>query len=171
VREVYERAAANAPSIVFIDEIDAVGGARGEHDNTNRALLPLLTALDGFDSKAAGGAAVFTVAATNRPDVLDPALVRPGRLSRTVTIGLPDEAGRRALLDRLTAGVPLGDDVDLDLLATITAGKSPADLGGLVQQAGLVALRSAPDGTEPVVDAAAFAEALAGDAPAQQPAA
>lgn len=164
VREIYERARENAPSIVFIDEIDSFGGARGgdDHSGGSRALLPLLAEMDGFGSGAAGGAVVFTIAATNRPDTLDPALVRPGRLSRTVTVGLPEEAGRRALLERLTAGVPLGADVDVNLLAEVTDGMSPADLGGLVQQATLHALSTAEPGAEPSVDAASFVAVLQG---------
>lgn len=162
VREVFERARANAPSIIFVDEIDAIGAARGGDDSSGggRILTTLLAEMDGFGSAAAGRASVFVIAATNRPDVLDPALVRPGRLSRTVTVGLPDLAGRVALLARMTAGVPLAADVNLTSLAQATDGLSPADLGGVVQEAAMVALRSAGGDAEPVVDAAAFAAVL-----------
>jgi transitional endoplasmic reticulum ATPase len=165
IRELFARARENAPAVIFLDEIDSIGGRRGEHDSVSsaRILTPLLAEMDGFDSAAAGGAPVFVIGATNRPDVLDEALTRPGRLSASVEIGLPDEAGRTELLRRMTAAMTLDADIDLEALAQRTDGMSPADVAGLCQQAGLAAMRRSPAVIS--VDAAAFEEALTGDAP------
>jgi SpoVK/Ycf46/Vps4 family AAA+-type ATPase len=157
VARLFARARDNAPSIVFLDEIDAIGAARSEGGSSvlDRTLTQLLTEIDGITEQRG----VFVMAATNRPDMLDPALLRGGRLSRTVTIPLPDRAGRRRLLGLFSATMPLRD-VDLDAVAARTDGFSGADLEALCQQAALRAmLRS--DG-DPVVTPAAFAEALEG---------
>ena len=157
VARLFARARDNAPSIVFLDEIDAIGAARSEGGSSvlDRTLTQLLTEIDGITEQRG----VFVMAATNRPDMLDPALLRGGRLSRTVTIPLPDRAGRRRLLGLFSASMPLRD-VDLDAVADRTDGFSGADLEALCQQAALRAmLRS--DG-DPVVTPAAFAEALSG---------
>ena len=146
VQRVFERARANRPSIVFIDEVDALGRARG-HDvggAGDRQLTQLLTEMDGLGSTTG----VMVLAATNRPDVLDPALVRGGRLSRTITLPLPDEALRRELLGRLTARMPTVG-VDLDRVAAATDGMSGADLAALCQQAGVHALVRARSAGEP----------------------
>ncbi|GAA1242508.1 AAA family ATPase [Oryzihumus leptocrescens] len=162
VREVFERARTNAPSIVFIDEIDSIGGARGENDSngSSRILTSLLAEMDGFASAAAGHSLVFVIGATNRAEVLDPALTRPGRLSRSVHIGLPDGDARAALLDRLTAQMPLAEDVDLAHLASATAGLSPAEMKGLCEVAALEAFGAGQAGSEPLVSASAFERAL-----------
>lgn len=158
VARLFARARDNAPSIVFLDEIDAIAAARSEGGGSSvldRTLTQLLTEIDGITEQRG----VFVMAATNRPDMLDPALLRGGRLSRTVTIPLPDRPGRRRLLALFSASMPLRD-VDLDAVADRTDGFSGADLEALCQQAALRAmLRS--DGA-PVVTPAAFAEALAG---------
>ncbi|HET7489510.1 MAG TPA: AAA family ATPase [Acidimicrobiales bacterium] len=139
IRELFAEARSVAPAIVFIDELDAVGASRGtgashEHDQT---LNQLLTELDGFESRSA----VVIIAATNRPDILDPALVRPGRFDRKVEITAPDRAGRRAILDIHAAGKPLAPDVDLDALAGLTRGFSGADLAGMLNEAAVLATR------------------------------
>ena len=154
VVRLFARARDNAPSIVFIDEIDAIASARSEMGSSvlDRTLTQLLTELDGMTEQRG----VFVVAATNRPEVLDPALLRPGRLSRVITIPLPDRAQRRTLLGLFTATMPLAG-VDLGALAGETDGLSGADLEALCQQA---ALRAMVDGS-PDVTAAAFAGALA----------
>lgn len=136
IQRLFERARANRPSIVFIDEIDALGSTRrGEGEPGEGQLTQLLVEMDGLDD-ASG---VLVVAATNRPDVLDPALVRGGRLSRTIEIGLPDEAGRLALLQHFTRRMPTVG-VDLAAAARATEGMSGADLKALCQQAGVNAL-------------------------------
>lgn len=155
VARLFARARDNAPSIVFLDEIDAVAAARSEGGSSvlDRTLTQLLTEIDGITEQRG----VFVMAATNRPDMLDPALLRGGRLSRTITIPLPDRAGRRRLLGLFSASMPLRD-VDLDAVAARTDGFSGADLEALCQQAALRAMLRA-DG-DPVVTPAAFAEAL-----------
>ena len=136
IRRLFERARENRPSIVFIDEIDAIAGRRGEgvgvHD---QHVNQLLAEIDGI----AGQKGIFVVGATNRPDQLDPALLRGGRLSRTLVIGLPDEPARRAILGLYTARMPTRA-VDLDELARSTDGSSPADLKALCQEAAMVAM-------------------------------
>jgi len=142
VRGLFVEARKSAPCIVFIDEIDAVGSARsgnrdsGERDQT---LNQLLIEMDGFNP-AEG---VVVLAATNRPDILDEALVRPGRFDRRVTLSLPDRAARRAILGIHTRDVPLERDVDLDRLASQSSGMTPADLANVVNEAALLAARRA----------------------------
>ena len=159
VAQLFTRARENAPSFVFIDEIDAIAGARSEAGSyLDRTLTQLLTEIDGLVKQPG----VFVMAATNRPEMLDPALLRGGRLSRTITIPLPDIGDRRRLLNLFTARMPLAD-VDLDRLAGATAGYSGADLEALCQQAAInsmVAATRAETSGPSVVTAAAFAEAL-----------
>ena len=158
VKRVFERARAAAPAIVFLDEADALGAARGENDDAgyDRQLNQLLQEMDGID----GDRGVFVLAATNRPDRLDPALTRGGRLSRTIEIPLPDEQGRRAMLARMTEPMPLVG-VDLDALAARTEGFSGADLHALCQQAAVAAIVRGGDAGEPQVLAADFETAVA----------
>lgn len=142
VRELFQEAKANAPAIVFIDEIDAVGRARGAgfgigHDEREQTLNQLLAEMDGFDRDER----VIVLAATNRPDVLDPALLRPGRFDRRVLVDLPERGARRAILGVHTAGKPLASDVDLERLAEQTVGFSGADLANLANEAALAAVR------------------------------
>jgi transitional endoplasmic reticulum ATPase len=143
IRRLFERARANRPSIVFIDEIDAVAGRRGAtlgHDDSH--VNQLLSEIDGV----AGQRGVFVIGATNRPDQIDPALLRGGRLSRTVMLGLPDEAGRLALLRLHTARMPTVA-VRLDEIARATDGMSPADLKALCQEAALAAMTRGSEGS------------------------
>ena len=142
VRDLFETAKANRPSLIFIDEIDAVGRQRGAglgggHDEREQTLNQLLVEMDGFDPNAG----VILLAATNRPDVLDPALLRPGRFDRRIVVDNPDAKGREAILKVHTRGKPLGKDVDLDSLARRTPGFSGADLANLVNEAALLAAR------------------------------
>ncbi len=142
VRDLFEQGKKNAPCIVFIDEIDAVGrhrgaGLGGGHDEREQTLNQLLVEMDGFESNEG----VILVAATNRPDVLDPALLRPGRFDRRVVVGRPDVKGREAILRVHTKKVPLGDDVDLMVVARGTPGFAGADLANLVNEAALAAAR------------------------------
>src|ERR1700688_2181010 len=142
VRDLFENGKKNAPCIIFIDEIDAVGrhrgaGLGGGHDEREQTLNQLLVEMDGFESNEG----VILVAATNRPDVLDPALLRPGRFDRRVVVGRPDVNGREAILKVHTKKVPLGDDVDLSVLARGTPGLAGADLANLVNEAALNAAR------------------------------
>ncbi len=142
VRDLFEQGKKNAPCIIFIDEIDAVGrhrgaGLGGGHDEREQTLNQLLVEMDGFESNEG----VILVAATNRPDVLDPALLRPGRFDRRVVVGRPDVSGREAILKVHTKKVPLGDDVDLSVLARGTPGLAGADLANLVNEAALNAAR------------------------------
>ncbi|MCC5952819.1 MAG: ATP-dependent zinc metalloprotease FtsH [Acidimicrobiia bacterium] len=142
VRGLFEQAKAEAPCIVFVDEIDAVGRHRGSghgggHDEREQTLNQLLVELDGFDE----GSGVILVAATNRPDVLDPALLRPGRFDRQVVVDAPDLAGRTAILEVHGRGTPLDDAVDLELVARRTPGFTGADLANLVNEAALLATR------------------------------
>jgi len=144
VRDLFSQAKEAAPAIVFVDELDAVGRARsgsgsfGGGDEREQTLNQILTEMDGFD--AATG--VIVVAATNRPDTLDAALLRPGRFDRRVAVQPPDRAGRRAILDVHLRGVPLAEDVDLDRLASSTPGMVGADLANLVNEAALLAARN-----------------------------
>jgi len=142
VRDLFEQGKKNAPCIIFIDEIDAVGrhrgaGLGGGHDEREQTLNQLLVEMDGFESNEG----VILVAATNRPDVLDPALLRPGRFDRRVVVGRPDVGGREAILKVHTKKVPLGDDVDLSVLARGTPGLAGAELANLVNEAALNAAR------------------------------
>ncbi len=142
VRDLFRRAKDASPSIVFIDEIDAVGRQRGAglgggHDEREQTLNQMLSEMDGFDQNES----VIVMAATNRPDVLDPALLRPGRFDRQVTVGLADRAGRFSILKIHTRGKPLGEDVDLEALSKATMGFSGADLANLANEAALTAAR------------------------------
>jgi len=142
VRDLFEQGKKNAPCIIFIDEIDAVGrhrgaGLGGGHDEREQTLNQLLVEMDGFESNEG----VILVAATNRPDVLDPALLRPGRFDRRVVVGRPDVKGREQILKVHTKKVPLADDVDLSMIARGTPGFAGADLANLVNEAALVAAR------------------------------
>ena len=143
VRDMFEQAKKSAPCIIFIDEIDAVGRQRGAgmgggHDEREQTLNQMLVEMDGFE----GNEGVIVVAATNRPDVLDPALLRPGRFDRQVVVGLPDVRGREQILKVHMRRVPLGDDVKASVLARGTPGFSGADLANLVNEAALFAARS-----------------------------
>ncbi len=142
VRDLFEQAKRNSPAIVFVDEIDAVGrqrgaGLGGSHDEREQTLNQILVEMDGFDSSSN----VIVVAATNRPDILDPALLRPGRFDRQVTLDLPDVKGRRAVLDVHVKGKPLDTDVDLETVAKQTPGFSGADLSNLVNEGAILAAR------------------------------
>ena len=143
VRDLFEQAKASAPAIVFIDEMDAVGRRRGAglgavNDEREQTLNQLLVEMDGFDERHE----VIILAATNRPDVLDPALLRPGRFDRQVTITLPDRRGREGILRIHTRTLRLGPDVDLGLMARTTTGFSGADLANLCNEAALLAARN-----------------------------
>lgn len=149
VKRLFARARANAPSIIFLDEIDALAGRRGSESTTgDRLLNQLLAEMDGMS----GRADVFVLAATNRPDVLDPALLRGGRLSRQVEIGLPDAPGRRRLLTIYTRSMPL-EHVDLDEVVAWTSGFSGADIAALCQQAAIQAMIEADVGRTPGIPA------------------
>ncbi|MFB3853199.1 MAG: ATP-dependent zinc metalloprotease FtsH [Vicinamibacterales bacterium] len=142
VRDLFEQGKKNAPCIIFIDEIDAVGrhrgaGLGGGHDEREQTLNQLLVEMDGFESNEG----VILVAATNRPDVLDPALLRPGRFDRRIVVNRPDIKGREGILAVHTRKIPLGDDVNVTVLARGTSGFSGADLANLVNEAALNAAR------------------------------
>ena len=142
VRDLFEQGKKNAPCIIFIDEIDAVGrhrgaGLGGGHDEREQTLNQLLVEMDGFESNEG----VILIAATNRPDVLDPALLRPGRFDRRVVVPLPDVGGREGILKVHTKKIPLAEDVDISVLARGTPGFSGADLANLVNEAALLAAR------------------------------
>jgi cell division protease FtsH len=142
VRDLFEQGKKNAPCIIFIDEIDAVGrhrgaGLGGGHDEREQTLNALLVEMDGFESNDG----VILIAATNRPDVLDPALLRPGRFDRRVVVSRPDVRGREGILQVHTRRIPLAEDVDLTILARATPGFSGADLANLVNEAALAAAR------------------------------
>jgi len=142
VRDLFDSAKKNAPCIIFIDEIDAVGRQRGAglgggHDEREQTLNQLLVEMDGFDPNVG----IIVVAATNRPDILDPALLRPGRFDRQVVVPKPDVKGREQILKVHTAKIPLAADVDLSLLARGTPGFSGADLANMVNEAALLAAR------------------------------
>ncbi|MHB8669777.1 MAG: ATP-dependent zinc metalloprotease FtsH [Acidimicrobiales bacterium] len=142
VRDLFEQAKASAPAIVFVDEIDAVGrhrgaGLGGGHDEREQTLNQLLVEMDGFDTKAG----VILIAATNRPDILDPALLRPGRFDRQIVVDRPDLEGRRAILNVHAKGKPLAKGVDIDVLARRTPGFTGADLSNLMNEAALLTAR------------------------------
>jgi cell division protease FtsH len=142
VRDLFDQAKRNAPCIVFIDEIDAVGrqrgaGLGGSHDEREQTLNQILVEMDGFDTNTN----IIIIAATNRPDVLDPALVRPGRFDRQVVLDAPDVKGRIAVLKVHTKGKPLSEDVNLDVIAKLTPGFSGADLANAVNEAAILSAR------------------------------
>ena len=149
VRDLFQQAKAAAPAIIFIDELDAIGRSRagaiggfgGGHDEREQTLNQILTEMDGFDPSVG----VIVISATNRPEVLDPALLRPGRFDRRVAVQPPDTVGRRKILEVHTRSVPLADDVDLERLATTTAGMVGADLANVVNEAALTAARRGHD--------------------------
>ena len=143
VRDLFEQAKKNAPCIIFVDEIDAVGrhrgaGLGGGHDEREQTLNQILVEMDGFEKNTN----IIVLAATNRPDILDPALLRPGRFDRRVTLDLPDISGRKAILDVHSAGKPLDKKIDMDALAKETPGFSGADLSNLVNEAAILAARN-----------------------------
>ena len=158
VRDLFDQAKKNSPCIVFVDEIDAVGRQRGAglgggHDEREQTLNQLLVEMDGFDTNTH----VIVIAATNRPDVLDPALLRPGRFDRHVTLDRPDIKGRRAILDVHARNKPLDSSVDLDVLARQTPGFSGADLSNLINEAAILAAR----GNKKVIGMTELEEAIA----------
>ena len=143
VRDLFEQAKQNSPCIIFMDEIDAVGrhrgaGMGGGHDEREQTLNQLLVEMDGFEAKDN----IIMIAATNRPDILDPALLRPGRFDRQITVDRPDRKGRAKILEVHTRGKPLARDVDLDALAGQTPGFTGADLSNLINEAALLAART-----------------------------
>jgi cell division protease FtsH len=142
VRDLFAQAKENAPCIIFVDEIDAVGrhrgaGMGGGHDEREQTLNQLLVEMDGFEMKDN----VILIAATNRPDILDPALLRPGRFDRQIVVDRPDRPGRKAILEVHTRGKPISKEIDLDALAAQTPGFTGADLANLVNEAALLAAR------------------------------
>ena len=142
VRDLFEQAKKNAPCIVFVDEIDAVGRQRGAglgggHDEREQTLNQLLVEMDGFEANEG----IIIIAATNRPDILDPALLRPGRFDREVVVDIPDVLGRKEILKVHSRGKPLAESVDMDVLARRTPGFTGADLANLVNEAALLAAR------------------------------
>jgi cell division protease FtsH len=157
VRDLFEQAKQNAPCIIFVDEIDAVGrhrgaGMGGGHDEREQTLNQLLVEMDGFDSR--GG--IILIAATNRPDILDPALLRPGRFDRQIPVSAPDLKGRKQILRVHAKGKPLAADADLDGLAKRTVGFSGADLANVINEAALLTARH--NGT--VIDGASLEESV-----------
>jgi cell division protease FtsH len=147
VRELFKRATANAPAVIFLDELDAIGVARGNMDGNgerDQTLNELLVRMDGFS----GSDHVVVVAATNRPEILDPALLRPGRFSRQITVGLPSAEGRRAILGVHSGSKPLAPEVDLDTVAATTGGFSGAQLAELLNEAAILAARDDRDSIE-----------------------
>jgi cell division protease FtsH len=157
VRDMFEQAKQNSPCIIFVDEIDAVGRQRGAgmgggHDEREQTLNQLLVEMDGFGDRQG----VILIAATNRPDILDPALLRPGRFDRQIPVSSPDIAGRRAVLRVHSAGKPIAPDADLDGLAKRTVGMSGADLANVINEAALLTARE--NGT--VISGAALEEAV-----------
>ena len=160
VRDLFTQAKETAPAIVFIDELDAIGRSRtsgvagfsGGNDEREQTLNQILTEMDGFDSSTS----VIVIAATNRPDVLDQALLRPGRFDRRIAVQPPDRAGREAILKVHTRGMPIGPDVDLGRIAATTPGMVGADLANLANEAALLAARRGHE----VVDESDFTDAL-----------
>src|SRR5207245_4704339 len=142
VRDLFEQAKQSAPAIVFVDEIDAVGrhrgaGLGGGHDEREQTLNQMLVEMDGFDPKTG----VVLIAATNRPDILDPALLRPGRFDRQIVVDRPDLRGREAILKVHAKGKPFAPDVDLDVIARRTPGFTGADLANVINEAALLTAR------------------------------
>jgi cell division protease FtsH len=163
VRDLFEKAKQTAPAIVFVDEIDAVGrhrgaGLGGGHDEREQTLNQLLVEMDGFDSRTG----VILIAATNRPDILDPALLRPGRFDRQIVVDQPDLEGRKAILDVHAKGKPLADDVRLDVLARRTPGFTGADLANLMNEAALLTARQRGSDVTMAAMEAAIDRVLAG---------
>jgi len=157
VRDLFEQAKASAPAIIFVDEIDAVGrhrgaGIGGGNDEREQTLNQLLVEMDGFDSKTN----VILIAATNRPDILDPALLRPGRFDRQIGVGAPDLIGREQILKVHSKGKPIGADVDLAQVARRTPGFTGADLANVLNEAALLTAR----GNKTVIDAPTLDEAI-----------
>jgi cell division protease FtsH len=157
VRDLFEQAKSNAPAIIFMDEIDAVGrhrgaGMGGGHDEREQTLNQLLVEMDGFDVKTG----VILIAATNRPDILDPALLRPGRFDRQIVVDQPDLVGRQAILKVHSRGKPLAPDADLDVIARRTPGFTGADLANLVNEAALMSARRG----NPEISMAALEESI-----------
>jgi cell division protease FtsH len=157
VRDLFEQAKQNAPCIIFVDEIDAVGRQRGAglgggHDEREQTLNQLLVEMDGFDAR--GG--IILIAATNRPDILDPALLRPGRFDRQIPVSVPDLMGRKKILEVHSKGKPLDPDADLDGLAKRTVGMSGADLANVINEAALLTART--NGT--MIDSVALEESV-----------
>ena len=157
VRDLFDQAKRNAPCIIFVDEIDAVGrhrgaGLGGGHDEREQTLNQILVEMDGFDT----GTNVIVVAATNRPDILDPALLRPGRFDRRVVLDLPDVVGREAILNVHAKGKPLDANADLAVIARQTPGFSGADLANLVNEAAILAARNG----KKTIGTAEFAESI-----------
>ena len=163
VRDLFEKAKQAAPAIVFVDEIDAVGrhrgaGMGGGHDEREQTLNQLLVEMDGFDARTG----VILIAATNRPDILDPALLRPGRFDRQIVVDQPDLEGRKAILDVHAKGKPLAADVRLDVLARRTPGFTGADLANLMNEAALLTARRHGDDITMAAMEAAIDRVLAG---------
>jgi cell division protease FtsH len=157
VRDLFEQAKNSSPAIIFVDEIDAVGrhrgaGMGGGHDEREQTLNQLLVEMDGFDVKSG----VILIAATNRPDILDPALLRPGRFDRQIVVDRPDLEGRKAILNVHAKGKPLAKDVDLEVLARRTPGFTGADLANLMNEAALLTARKGAK----VVDMSAMEDAI-----------
>ena len=163
VRDLFNQAKEQAPAIVFVDEIDAVGrhrgaGMGGGHDEREQTLNQLLVEMDGFD----GNTGVILIAATNRPDILDPALLRPGRFDRQIVVDRPDLEGRKAILDVHSKGKPLAADVDNLVIARRTPGFTGADLANLMNESALMAARSSADSIDMHTVEAAIDRVLAG---------
>jgi len=142
VRDLFDQAKHHAPCIIFIDEIDAVGrhrgaGLGGSHDEREQTLNQILTEMDGFDTNTN----IIILAATNRPDILDPALLRPGRFDRRVVLDLPDVVGRVAILKVHAKNKPLGASINMETIAKETAGFSGADIANLLNEAAILAAR------------------------------
>jgi cell division protease FtsH len=166
VRDLFDQAKKVAPAIIFIDELDAIGRARGGgmalggHDEREQTLNQILTEMDGFT----GTEGVVVLAATNRPEILDPALLRPGRFDRRVAVNAPDQAGRAQILRVHTRSVPLDSDVDLDLVASLTIGMVGADLRNLVNEAALLAAKEGRSTVAAIDLSAAIDKAILGTA-------
>ena len=163
VRDLFEQAKQNSPCIIFMDEIDAVGRQRGAglgggHDEREQTLNQLLVEMDGFDAK--GG--IIMIAATNRPDILDPALLRPGRFDRQIVVDRPDLPGREKILKVHSRGKPLGEDISIETLARSTPGFTGADLANLVNEAALLAARHDKDQIDQVEMEEAIDRVIAG---------
>ncbi|MBW3573363.1 MAG: ATP-dependent zinc metalloprotease FtsH [Actinobacteria bacterium] len=163
VRDLFTQAKNNSPAIIFVDEIDAVGrhrgaGMGGGHDEREQTLNQLLVEMDGFDLNTG----VILIAATNRPDILDPALLRPGRFDRQIVVDRPDLEGRKAILNVHAKGKPLGSDIDIDVLARRTPGFTGADLANLMNESALLAARRGADIIDMVVMEESIDRVIAG---------